>query len=124
MQRLSRHLLIELFGCDRSMLDNLETVRRILIETVSRSGATRLKEAFHKFTPQGVSGVILVAESHFSVHTWPEYGYAACDIFTCGETIKTEEAVKYLKEEFRVTDSKVIEVKRGKFGSFGMKKAG
>jgi S-adenosylmethionine decarboxylase len=119
LNSLSRHLLLELFGCDRSILDDLEAVKRVLIRAASRAGAAILKSTFHKFSPQGVSGVVLIAESHFSIHTWPEVKYAACDIFTCGERIRTDEAVEDLKRGLKAKELKIIDVKRGEGLSCG-----
>lgn len=124
MEILSRHLLLELFGCDRSILDNLKEVERVLVEAASGCGATVLKSAFHKFSPQGVSGVVLIAESHFSIHTWPEYNYAACDIFTCGTRIDTGKAVESLRTGLRASDAEAMEIKRGEIGSLRLQRAG
>jgi len=77
------------------------------------SGATALNSTFHKFSPHGVSGVVVISESHFSIHTWPEYGYCALDIFTCGTEIKSEKALDFLKEELGAGSISVTEVKRG-----------
>lgn len=84
MKTLSRHLIIELFGCDHAALDDVAVVRAAMLAATEAVGATRLAEAFHAYAPQGVSGTVLIGESHLSVHTWPEHGYAAVDIFTCG----------------------------------------
>jgi S-adenosylmethionine decarboxylase len=81
---LGRHLIVELYGCDRGRLDDLEVVRACLLGAVRAVGATGLGHRFHRFAPQGVSGTVLIAESHLSIHTWPEAGYAAVDIYTCG----------------------------------------
>lgn len=124
MKALSRHLLIELLGCDRYILDDLKGVEMALLCAVSGCGATVLKSAFHKFSPQGVSGMVLIAESHFSVHTWPEYNYAACDIFTCGTKVNTEKAMESLKEGLKASETKVVEIKRGEFIPLRAEKAG
>ncbi len=84
MKTLSRHMLVELFGCSPELIDDLDVVRAAVLEAIAAVGATPLAEAFHRYTPQGVSGTVLIAESHVSVHTWPEHGYAAMDLFTCG----------------------------------------
>ena len=68
---------------------------------------------FHKFSPHGVSGIVVIAESHFSVHTWPEYGYCAVDIFTCGEDIKTDPPLDYLRRNLKADHYSVMEIKRG-----------
>ena len=84
MHTLGRHLLIELYGCPASRLDALDAVREALAAAVAAVGASPVGECFHRFAPQGVSGTVLIAESHLSLHSWPEHGYAAIDVFTCG----------------------------------------
>ena len=76
-------------------------------------GATVLGESFHPFQPQGVSGVVVIAESHLSIHTWPEYGYAAVDIFTCGTSVQPEKAVEVLIEKLGAKDHSLTEIQRG-----------
>ncbi|MFN3763430.1 MAG: adenosylmethionine decarboxylase, partial [Anaerolineae bacterium] len=86
VQPLGVHYLLELRGCDPTVINDLPEVRRILIEAAKQAKATVLDARFHQFSPQGVSGVVVVGESHLSIHTWPEYGYASADIYTCGHT--------------------------------------
>ena len=85
MDTRSRHLLLELHGCDAAALDDAALVKDLLERAVARVGATLLHTVVHQFTPQGVTGVAVLAESHLSIHTWPEAGYAACDFYTCGD---------------------------------------
>jgi len=80
---LGRHIIVELHGVDPRLLDDLDRLREILIKAAIKAGASIIGEIFHKFSPHGVTGVIAVKESHISIHTWPEFGYAALDIFTC-----------------------------------------
>ncbi len=75
---------MEFYQCDRPLLDDVSGMRRIALGAAAAVGATVVGEAFHRFSPQGVSGTIVIAESHISMHTWPEAQYAAVDIFTCG----------------------------------------
>jgi len=82
-------------------------------KAVRLCGATIIKPFFHQFSPHGVSGVIVIAESHFSIHTWPEYGYAALDLFTCGDQISPDDAVGYLKKEMNAGQIHMMEIKRG-----------
>lgn len=82
---LGKHLIIEMLGCPFRILDDQSVISAALIDTAKALGATILGSQFHKFAPQGVSGYILIAESHLSIHTWPEFGYATIDIFTCGQ---------------------------------------
>ncbi len=113
MDYLGNHLLVELYECDAGKLNDLGRLKRVMEKAVSVSGATALKTSFHQFAPQGVSGVVIIAESHFTIHTWPEYGYAALDIFTCGHTIDSQKALDYIEMELDVKMVSVTEMKRG-----------
>jgi len=81
---LGHHLLLELHGCPASLLRDVATVQERMESVLAQAGATRLSSHFHQFEPHGVSGVAILAESHATIHTWPEHGYAAVDVFTCG----------------------------------------
>jgi S-adenosylmethionine decarboxylase len=94
-------------------LKKVDAVKDILVGAARACGATIVDVAFHEFNPFGVSGVVVIAESHLSIHTWPEYRYAAVDIFTCGDVIKPEHAVSYVASRFRCKSPSVVEVKRG-----------
>jgi S-adenosylmethionine decarboxylase len=96
VKQLGRHLLAELTDCEREPLDDPEALAALLREAVHRSGATLISSVSHQYAPHGVSLVVLIAESHFSLHTWPEYGYAAADFFTCGTEIDPVRACDYL----------------------------
>lgn len=113
MKSLGKHLIVELYDCDKNLIDRVDQVEAILVEAVKVSKATIIKPVFHQFNPHGVSGVVVIAESHFSIHTWPEYGYCALDIFTCGEQIDSDLALQFLKREFRAKSMSVMELKRG-----------
>jgi S-adenosylmethionine decarboxylase len=115
MQALGRQILVEFYNCDREVLNNEALIREILIEGVRRSRATVITDTFHSFSPHGVSGVVVIAESHVAIHTWPEHGYAAVDIFTCGETIDPWVIQRYLEERFRARNVSSMELKRGLF---------
>lgn len=84
MNTAARHLLAEYRGCPRERLDDLERIEQLMRAAAQAVGATVVDARFHRFTPQGVSGVLLLLESHLSIHTWPEAGYAAVDLYTCG----------------------------------------
>lgn len=86
MNTLGRHLLVEYHGCDSHVLNDATTIERLMIGAAKAAKATIVTSVFHPFSPQGVSGVVVVEESHLSIHTWPEHGYAAVDFFTCGES--------------------------------------
>jgi S-adenosylmethionine decarboxylase len=113
MNYLGNHLLIELYDCDTNSINDVIKIEKLLLKAVKISGATALNSTFHKFSPHGVSGIVVISESHFSIHTWPEYGYCALDIFTCGTEIKSEKALDFLKKELEVGSISVTEVKRG-----------
>lgn len=114
MNALGRHLLLELKNCDKEVLNNLEYLRETLCNTAREIGATVLNNVFHQFCPQGVSGVVVIAESHLCIHTWPEHGYAAVDVFTCGTTINPVDAVKILVNKLHARDYSFTELERGK----------
>ncbi len=113
MKILGRHLVVELSGCNKGKLDDTEALKECLEEAVRLSGATIVRSVLHRYNPHGVSGVVVIAESHFSVHTWPEYGYAALDFFTCGETVDPYIALDYVKDKLEAIDVHVSEIKRG-----------
>ena len=113
MYALGTHLLIELRECNPEVLKSLEKVRKILISAAKEAKATIINNSFHEFNPFGISGVVVIAESHLTIHTWPEYGYAAVDIFTCGDIIQPELAVSYLVKKFECKNPSVVEMKRG-----------
>jgi S-adenosylmethionine decarboxylase len=115
LHSLGRHLLLELHDCSSEILNNLETVKGALVEAAKRAEATIIDVLFHEFNPFGISGVVVIAESHLTIHTWPEYRYAAVDIFSCGDTLKPSEAAAYLVEQFKASHASCVEVKRGVF---------
>ncbi len=115
MNALGRHLLLELFDCESDAINNLEAVKGALIEAAKRAQATIVDVVFHEFNPFGVSGVVVIAESHLSIHTWPEYRYAAVDVFSCGDVLQPEVAVNYLVEQFGAERASVVEMQRGMF---------
>lgn len=113
MNALGKHLLLELKECNRDALNNLSFLRNTMLDAANDCGAQVLGETFHQFKPQGVSGVVAIAESHLFIHTWPEYGYAAADIFTCGNTVKPEKAAKILIDKLGAKNHSIIEIQRG-----------
>lgn len=113
VQSLGNHLIIELYDCDEVIINSAQGVEKAMIKAVEISGAKMVQSVFHQFNPHGISGVIVIEESHFSVHTWPEYGYCALDIFTCGDEIDYYSALQFLKNEFKAKNMSVTEMKRG-----------
>jgi S-adenosylmethionine decarboxylase len=113
MKALGRHILAEVFGCDRAILDDPERVERILVDAALEAGAEVREVAFHKFSPQGVSGVVIISESHLAVHTWPELGYAALDVFTCGDRVDPWQACDAVVAGFGAQNVTASETLRG-----------
>ncbi len=113
MRALGRHLLAEYLGCDPKVLNDLERVKQCMLEAASHCGATVLESSFHYFTPQGVSGVVVIAESHLAIHTWPEYEYAAVDIFTCGIVVDPWAAFHHIKLSLNSKECSAREIVRG-----------
>ena len=111
---LGWHIIAEFEQCSRSSIDDIEYVEKHLNESAKIAGATIVKSVFHKFAPQGVSGVVVIEESHFAIHTWPEHNYAAVDMFTCSEDMDYDKALVYLKEKFGCKVFKHQVIKRGK----------
>lgn len=113
MKILGRHLIVEYTGCNCDILDNLEQLEKALTGAVRKAGATIVKATFHRYNPQGVSGVVVIAESHMSIHTWPEYGYAAVDFFTCGDECDPKLAHEHMMKALECDSADVKELKRG-----------
>jgi S-adenosylmethionine decarboxylase len=113
LNALGTHLLVELRDCNPEILKSLEKVRNALVSAAKEAKATIVDISFHEFNPFGISGVVVIAESHITIHTWPEYNYAAVDIFTCGDLIKPEEAASYLIQQFECKNPSIVEMKRG-----------
>lgn len=106
------HLLAE-FWQTKKIISSKE-IKQILISAAKSAKASPLKVSIHNFKPQGLTGVVLLAESHISIHTWPEINYVAIDIFTCGKKSSPKKALSYLKKAFEPKELEVKEVKRGK----------
>lgn len=115
MESLGRQILVEYYECEVGSINNVEFIEATMLEATRASGATIISHNFHKFSPYGVSGVVVIAESHVSIHTWPEYNYAAVDIFTCGDTIDPWVIQERLKEAFDSKNISSMEMKRGMF---------
>jgi S-adenosylmethionine decarboxylase len=113
IKALGRHLLVEFYNCNSEVIDDESLVERHMNEAAIKAQATVVQSTFHKFAPQGVSGVVVIAESHLAIHTWPESGYVAVDLFTCGETVNPWVAFEYLKDKFEATKHETQEMVRG-----------
>lgn len=113
VKTLGHHSLIELSGCDPEKLKRVVGVRRAMLEAARRANGTIVKAVFHAFSPWGVSGVVVIAESHLTIHTWPEHGYAAVDVFSCSPKLKQAEVRKWLAKEFGALRTKTVRLRRG-----------
>ena len=110
---LGKHILAEYYGCDKAILDSVEKVEQVMLSAANTAKVTVVEKCFHKFSPHGVSGVIVISESHLAIHTWPEYKYAAVDFFTCNKNCNTEIAVEQLKNLFKAERYTANLIKRG-----------
>ena len=98
LNSVGRHCILELYDCPSVLLDDQSFVQQTLRQAANIARSTLLGELSHKFDPQGVTALVLLAESHISIHTWPESGYAAVDVFTCGEHTLPEEASRFIAQ--------------------------
>lgn len=109
---MSEHLMADFFDCEPSLLSDAEFIENTLTRAVDILGATILEKCTKQYSPNGITTVFVLAESHISVHTWPEQSFAGLDIYTCGER-STADAYAYLKEQFAPSEAKAIIVGRG-----------
>ncbi len=109
---MGRHVIAELWGCDVERLNNLDQIEQIFVEAALKSGAEVREVAFHKFAPQGVSGVVIISESHLTIHSFPEHGYASIDVYTCGD-LDPNIAADYIAEALGAQIRENIEIPRG-----------
>ena len=113
MNALGTHLLLDLKKCNPELLDNVQYIRQAMLGAAEEAGATIVGENFHKFDPLGVTGIVAIAESHLCIHTWPEHGYAAADIFTCGDDFMPRRAADLLIQRLQCVEPAVKELQRG-----------
>ncbi len=107
------HLLLELKECNSDLLDDVVYIERQMLDAAIKSGATIVGKSFHKFEPTGVTGIVAIAESHLSIHTWPEHEYAAVDIFTCGDSFSPTRAADLIISGMNSLEPSITEIKRG-----------
>jgi S-adenosylmethionine decarboxylase len=107
-----RHLILDLYDCDQELLDDYDELERLLQVALNMAGAKILRVFGEKFQPQGVTLLALLAESHASIHSWPELGYAAIDLYTCGDTTNTHKAAEFLKTKLKAKQSEEKELVR------------
>lgn len=106
-------MLVELFDCDPKILNDHKKIQDVMVDAAKLAKTTIVETVFHKFNPHGVSGVVVIAESHLSIHTWPEYKYAAVDFFTCGEETDPWKAQQYVTKKLKAKNVTCMELKRG-----------
>jgi S-adenosylmethionine decarboxylase len=110
---IGHHYIVEASGCDPDILGDVGRVQQILVKAAEVAGAKVWAVSFHRFHPYGVSGVVVISESHLSVHTWPEFKYAAMDIYTCGDQVDPEKGIECAVEAFKASSSHITEMTRG-----------
>jgi spermidine synthase len=113
MAALGRHILVEFFNCNPEIMNDVTLIETGMVEAASTAGATVINSTFHHFSPYGVSGVVVIQESHLAIHTWPEYGYAAVDLFTCGDAVDPWVSFEFLKKAFESQNYSALEMRRG-----------
>ncbi|MED4016233.1 MULTISPECIES: adenosylmethionine decarboxylase [Sutcliffiella] len=121
METIGRHVISELWGCDFNKLNDMDYVEKTFVDAALKSGAEIREVAFHKFAPQGISGVVIISESHLTIHSFPEHGYASIDVYTCGE-LDPNIAANYIAEALDAKTRETIELPRG-MGPVEVKKA-
>ncbi|RKQ43384.1 spermidine synthase [Roseivirga pacifica] len=113
MASLGRHIIVEYYDCSPEILNDVVNIEKSMINAAEEAGATIINSTFHHFSPYGVSGVVVIQESHLAIHTWPEYGYASVDLFTCGDTVNPWVSYQLLKEAFKAGHGSAVELSRG-----------
>ncbi|MFC1485288.1 adenosylmethionine decarboxylase [bacterium] len=113
MESLGTHVIAEFYECDKKIIEDVKLVEQLMVNAAKVTNATIVDVIFHSFNPYGVSGMIVIAESHLAIHTWPEYNFASVDIYTCGNEVKPWKAYEYLETAFKSKNISVMEMKRG-----------
>ncbi|KAB2864046.1 MULTISPECIES: adenosylmethionine decarboxylase [Exiguobacterium] len=113
MDTMGRHIITELWECNPDKLNDIDYIERLFVDAALRSGAEVREVAFHKFAPHGVSGVVIISESHLTIHSFPEHGYASVDVFTCGDRIDPATASQYIAEGLEAKVREDVKLDRG-----------
>lgn len=113
MEIMGRQIIAELWDCNIDILNNIELIERIFIDAALEAGAEIREVAFHQFAPHGVSGVVIISESHLTIHSFPEHGYASIDVYTCGDKVDPTVAVEYIAKSLESKISEKMEIPRG-----------
>lgn len=112
-EQLGRHILVEYYNCDENILNDHKLIEKLMVTAAREAKATVVESVFHMFNPYGVSGAVVISESHLTIHTWPEFGYASVDLFTCGDSVNPWDAFDYLETMLKAEKSESTEVTRG-----------
>lgn len=112
-EQLGRHILVEYYNCDENILNDHKLIEKLMVTAAKEAKATVVESVFHMFNPYGVSGAVVISESHLTIHTWPEFGYASVDLFTCGDSVNPWDAFDYLETMLKAEKSESTEVSRG-----------
>ncbi|MEE6449556.1 MULTISPECIES: adenosylmethionine decarboxylase [Bacillaceae] len=113
MDTMGRHVISELWGCNTEKLNDMKFIEETFVDAALRSGAEVREVAFHKFAPHGVSGVVIISESHLTIHSFPEHGYASIDVYTCGDRIDPNVAANFIAEALEADTRENVELPRG-----------
>lgn len=113
MSRLGRHIVVEFYGCEQDHLNDVTYIETEMVAAARAANATVINSTFHHFSPFGVSGVVVIQESHLAIHTWPEYRYAAIDIYTCGDAVDPWVCYRHLMQALKAEHGSAIEMNRG-----------
>jgi len=113
LESLGKHILVDFYDCDPHLLNDVVYIEKSMEEAARASNATLINSTFHHFSPYGVSGVIVIQESHLAIHTWPEYGFASVDLFTCGNLLDPWISFDVLRKGLKAAHQSAIEMRRG-----------
>lgn len=110
---VGKHAIADIYMCNCPNMDNINYVKKLIFKSAKEANLTVVNSQFHKFNPIGISGVLILAESHLTIHTWPEYNYIAIDIFTCGQNINPSKACEKIAKNFKSNNYDIKEFERG-----------
>ncbi|UOQ94104.1 adenosylmethionine decarboxylase [Halobacillus shinanisalinarum] len=113
MDTMGRHVIAELWDCNEDKLNDMTYIEQTFVDAALKAGAEVREVAFHKFAPHGVSGVVIISESHLTIHSFPEHGYASIDVYTCGDRIDPNVAAEFIVESLEAGRNEAVEVPRG-----------
>ncbi|GAA0611114.1 S-adenosylmethionine decarboxylase proenzyme [Virgibacillus siamensis] len=113
MEIMGRQVIAELWDCNIDILNDINLLERIFVDAAIKAGATVRNVLFHQFAPHGVSGVVIISESHLTIHSFPEHGYASIDVYTCGTKIDPTIAVEHIVYALESKTNEIKEIPRG-----------